>query len=99
MEDKSHPKNRLALYRKRMDLSQKQVAALLGLKNPAILSHYERGTSLPSLSRALCLEIIYRVPVAFLFPDLYEKLRSGIRDKEGRSPHRRNPIDPSSNDL
>ena len=79
-----HNTNRLMLYRKRMDLSQKQVASILGLKNLAILSHYERGTSRPSLQRALGLEIVYRVPVAFLFPELYEEMREKIREKESR---------------
>ena len=65
-----------------MQLSQKQVAKLLGLKNVSVLSQYERGRSLPSLERALGLEIIYRVPVAFLFPTLYEELRDRIRAKE-----------------
>lgn len=79
-----HNTNRLMLYRKRMDLSQKQVASILGLKNLAVLSHYERGTSRPSLQRALGLEIVYRVPVAFLFPELYEEMRANIRAKESR---------------
>ena len=83
MEEK-HNTNRLMLYRKRMELSQKQVASILGLKNLAVLSHYERGTSRPSLQRALGLEIVYRVPVAFLFPELYEEMRAKIRAKESR---------------
>jgi len=76
--------NTLVLYRKRMKFSQKQVAALLGLRNPALLSHYEKGTAMPSLKRAMALEAIYRVPIAFLFPNLYDHLRSEIRDKEDR---------------
>ena len=83
MEDK-HTTNRLVLYRKRMKLSQKQVATMLGLKSIAVLSHYERGTSKPSLARALALEIVYRVPVAFLFPELYEKIKASVREKESR---------------
>ena len=79
-----HTTNHLLLYRKRMELSQKQVASILGLKNTAILSHYERGTSRPSLTRALGLEIVYRVPVAFLFPELYEEIREQVRAKESR---------------
>ena len=82
-----HTTNRLLLYRKRMELSQKQVASILGLTNTAILSHYERGTSRPSLQRALGLEIVYRVPVAFLFPELYEEMREKIREKESRMSH------------
>ena len=87
MEDKNTT-NRLVLYRKRMRLSQKQVAAILGLRNASILSNYERGTSRPSLERALALETIYRVPVAFLFPELYERIRARVREKESRIPRR-----------
>jgi transcriptional regulator with XRE-family HTH domain len=47
-----------------------------------MISRYERGKSLPPLSTALRLEIIYRVPVAFLFPDLYDQLRHLIRGEE-----------------
>lgn len=82
--EEHHTNNRLMLYRKRMKLSQKQVAAILGLRTSGVLSHYERGTARPSLERALALEIVYRVPVAFLFPELYESLRDGIRDRESR---------------
>jgi len=80
--EEDHTTNRLVLYRKRMRLSQKQVALILGLKNVSVLSNYERGISRPSLQRALGLEIVYRVPVAFLFPDLYEQTRARIREQE-----------------
>jgi len=82
--EEDHTTNRLVLYRKRMKYSQKKVARILGLKNVSVLSHYERGTTRPSLERALGLEIIYRVPVAFLFPDLYEGVRSEVRERENR---------------
>jgi len=36
-----------------------------------MVSHYEHGRSYPPLPVALGLEIILRVPVAFLFPGLY----------------------------
>jgi len=80
--EEDHTTNRLVLYRKRMRLSQKQVALILGLKNVSVLSNYEHGISRPSLQRALGLEIVYRVPVAFLFPDLYEQTRARIREQE-----------------
>ncbi len=47
-----------------------------------MVSHYEHGRALPPLTTALSLELIYRVPVAFLFPDLYEGLRTQIRAQE-----------------
>jgi DNA-binding transcriptional regulator YiaG len=74
--------NQLVVYRKRLRLSQKAVARLLGHISTAMISRYERGKSVPPLSTALRLEIIYRVPVAFLFPGLYDQLRNLIRGEE-----------------
>ena len=77
--------NRLWRYRRRMGFSQQRVAELAGYLSPSDISRFERGERPPSLLMALKLEIIYRVPVAFLFPDLYLRLRQTIRAKEERS--------------
>ena len=74
--------NNLILYRKRMGFTQKQVASLLGHRDTSMVSHYERGRSLPPLMVALGLEIVFRIPVAFLFPAVYDELRRQIRSKE-----------------
>ena len=66
-----------------MRFSQKHVARLLEHPDPSMLSRYETGHSLPPLATVLRLEIIYRVPVAFLYPKIYEELRSKIRKMEG----------------
>jgi transcriptional regulator with XRE-family HTH domain len=81
MED-NHTNNRLVLYRKRIGMSQKDVSAILELRGRGVLSRYERGAIVPSLQRALELEIVYRVPVAFLFPEQYEAARTRLRNKE-----------------
>jgi transcriptional regulator with XRE-family HTH domain len=67
-----------------MDLSQEVVGELAGYLTGADISRLEHGERLPSLILALKLEIIYRVPIAFLYPDLYLRLREVIRDKEER---------------
>ena len=77
--------NRLWRYRRRMGFSQQRVAELAGYLSPSDISRFERGERLPSLLMGLKLEIIYRVPVAFLFPDLYLRVRQTIRAKEERS--------------
>jgi transcriptional regulator with XRE-family HTH domain len=74
--------NKLTLYRRRMSLTQKHVSKLIGLDSD-MLWRYEHGRSNPPLETALQLEIVYRTPVAFLFPALYEKLRNEIRALEG----------------
>jgi transcriptional regulator with XRE-family HTH domain len=65
-----------------MGLSQRRAARLLGHKSHAALSLYEHGRVQPTLVTALRLEIILRTPVAFLFPNLYERLRAEIRAQE-----------------
>ena len=65
-----------------MGFTQKQVAHLLGHRDTSMVSHYEHGRALPPLAVALGLEIIYRVPVAFLFPGMYDQLRRKIRHDE-----------------
>src|SRR5438128_2578463 len=72
----------LAHYRKRMKLTQFQVARLLGWKNTKGVGQIEAGYSLPTLMTAFKLSVIYRAPVEFLFKDNYEKLRQHIRARE-----------------
>ena len=67
-----------------MGFSQRQVAAFLGYRSSADVCDYERGDKLPNLVTALKLEIVYRVPVAFLFPDLYGRLKATVRAREER---------------
>ncbi|MGA2269462.1 MAG: helix-turn-helix transcriptional regulator [Bryobacteraceae bacterium] len=68
-----------------MGFTQKQVATLLGHRDTSMVSHYEHGRSYPPLPVALSLEIIMRVPVAFLFPQLYDDTRQRIRQAEEAS--------------
>jgi transcriptional regulator with XRE-family HTH domain len=84
MVQKTH-QNELVVYRRRWGLSQKRVATLLGHQDTSMVSRYENGKSLPPLDTALRLEIIYRVPVAFLYYKLYASLRDHIRATEATS--------------
>ena len=82
MQPTKQKQNNLVLYRRRMGFTQKQVARLLGQRDTSMVSHYEHGRALPPLAAALSLEIIYRVPVAFLFPAMYEERKLHIRGLE-----------------
>lgn len=76
--------NRLWKYRKRMGFTQWQAAKILGHISYKRIGDYERGRRRPGLVTALKLEIVYRVPVAFLFPDLYARLKATLRQREER---------------
>lgn len=74
--------NRLWYYRKRLGYSQKRIARLLGHRQTSHVSDYERGKRLPTLDTALKLELILRVPAAFLYEDRYKALKHEIRHAE-----------------
>lgn len=84
MEKIRRIKNSMWTARKRMGFSQKEVARALGLRRTSVLSRYEHGTRIPGLINALKLEIVYRIPVAFLYGDLYRELKEEIRKKENK---------------
>lgn len=74
--------NDLLIVRRNRGLSRKQVASLLGLQGTSTLKRYEQGRLKPSLTTLLRLEILYRTPVAYLYPRLYTALRDEVRSLE-----------------
>src|SRR5262245_17775684 len=76
--------NRLWNYRKRMGFTQKQVAAIIGHVTRTQIGNWEGGHRVPTLLSALKLEIVYRVPIAFLYPDLYRMLKDKLHSREAR---------------
>lgn len=79
---KENIKNTLMVSRIERGLSRKAVGRALGLASSTV-GKYETGQRVPPLMAALGLEIIYRKPVAFLWPELYSSLRTRIRAQEG----------------
>ncbi len=83
-KDQHQHQNSLDFYRRRMRFTTSRIAYLLGHKDASTFAEYERGLRLPSLVNALCLGIILRVPMEFLFGKLYDALRVRIRAEEER---------------
>ncbi len=67
-------KNYLRMYRKKAALTQVEIAYLLGCKDGARVSRYERFKSLPTLETALAYEAIFRIPVRDLFAGVFEEV-------------------------
>jgi transcriptional regulator with XRE-family HTH domain len=65
--------NYLLANRKRLALSQAEVAFLLGTENGTTVCRYERFVRAPSLETALAYEAIFKRSVSELFPGLYQK--------------------------
>ena len=62
--------NCLRKYRRAAGFKQKDVACILGLKNPNMISQWENGLYPPRLQSAFKLAILYRTMVDTLFIDL-----------------------------
>ena len=72
--------NRLSLLRKQNGLSQKQLAALVS-QDRTTISMYERGRVVPPLSCAAMFQLLFGVPIAEIFPDLFQTLERDLQWK------------------
>ncbi|SRR6266481_4930728 len=83
---KSIPNN-LWLARKRLGLSQKWVASLLGRRSVSVVSEYERGVKTPPLPIALKLQLIYQTPLGELFPALQSLASAEVASVREKRPY------------
>src|SRR4051812_16700978 len=70
--------NYLRANRKRLALSQDEVAFLLGTRSGAKVSRYEHFVRVPSLETALAYEVIFKRSISELFGGLYQKAEKEI---------------------
>jgi transcriptional regulator with XRE-family HTH domain len=70
--------NYLRAHRKRLALSQDEVAFLLGTQSGAKVCRYERFVREPSLITAFAYEAIFQTPARELFGGLYQKIAQEV---------------------
>lgn len=66
--------NYLRTERRYARLSQEDIAFLLGSRDGAQVSRYERGRRLPSLETAIAYEAILGIPIRELFLGIFQKV-------------------------
>jgi transcriptional regulator with XRE-family HTH domain len=88
-------KTYLLTYRKRMGLSQDELAFLLGIDSGTTVSKHETGARKPLLKAALSYEIILGEPAAELFAGWYLELRLDIRTRAAKLRGRLSALEPS----
>jgi len=71
----------LRSHRLKSGMNQQELAELLGIIGHHQVSIHERAVAFPSLMAALSYEAIFSVPVAELFPGLYEPIRMNIEER------------------
>jgi transcriptional regulator with XRE-family HTH domain len=70
--------NHLRANRKRLALSQDEVAFLLGTENGTKVCRYEQFVRMPSLQTALACEAMFKRSVSELFPGPYQKAEQQV---------------------
>jgi transcriptional regulator with XRE-family HTH domain len=79
-----HFPNYLRAYRKRLSLSQDDVAYLLGANSGAKVCRYERFNREPSFHTALAYEAIFCKPGSELFGELYQKIQKDVAKRAAK---------------
>jgi transcriptional regulator with XRE-family HTH domain len=73
--------NYLRTYRKKAGLTQQEVAALLGCREGAQVSRYEKRKRLPPLDTALACEAIFGTPTSQLFAGIREAIDKDVEKR------------------
>jgi transcriptional regulator with XRE-family HTH domain len=73
--------NYLRTNRKRLGLSQDEVAYLLGAESGAKVCRYERFAREPGLRAALACEAIFQKSIRELFAGLYQEIEREVRER------------------
>ena len=81
--------NYLRGHRKRLGLSQTEVALLLGAGTGAKMCRYENFNRIPTLATALACEVIFKKPVSELFAGLYQQVGRKVSHRAARELKRR----------
>jgi transcriptional regulator with XRE-family HTH domain len=63
-------KNYLRTYRKRVGLSQRQLAAVLGLKSSTRISEMELGKGLPNARECIVFRLLFKRPIEEMWPGI-----------------------------
>jgi transcriptional regulator with XRE-family HTH domain len=79
-----HFPNYLRAYRKRLSLSQDEVAYLLGTNSGAKVSRYERFNREPNFHTALAYEVLFGRPGSELFGDRYRKIEREVAKRAAK---------------
>lgn len=80
--------NYLRTHRKRLGLSQEEVAFLLGTRHGDKVCRYERFIRQASLEAALACEVIFQKSVRDLFFGLYQKIERNVAARAKVLSHR-----------
>ena len=74
----------LRTHRRTWGLSQRELAALLGMESRTHVSRIEHGKRTPSMETALACSTLFGVPLGILFPQTAVELEERLRERLSR---------------
>ena len=86
----NHLSNYLRTHRKRLSLSQEEVAFLLGVQSGAKVCRHEMFACEPNLATALAYQVILQKPANELFAGLYKQIEREVAARAKVLTHRVN---------
>ena len=73
--------NELRSFRIKKGYSEKQVADILGIKNPNTIIRWEKGVTMPNSAYLLAMCDLYGAKLADLYPVLWKKTMREINER------------------
>ena len=81
----------MRVLRRRLGLTQRELAYVIGYKSDSQISHIENGSRTPQLAEVLMIELVFGVPAVTIFPEIRlavgssisRRLQSIVDDLEG----------------
>jgi transcriptional regulator with XRE-family HTH domain len=73
--------NLIRILRRRLGLTQKELARLLGYGSDSQISRLESGSRIPTLFEALILELVFEMGSALIFDTLREEARHHLLER------------------
>ena len=60
----------MRVLRRRLGLTQRELAYLIGYKSDSHISHIENGSRTPQLAEVLMIELVFGIPAVTIFPQI-----------------------------
>lgn len=71
----------MRVLRRRMGLSQRELAYILGYHSDSHISRIENGSRHPTLAEVLVIELVFGVPAVAVFPDIRHAVGAKLRNR------------------
>ena len=68
----------MRILRRRLGLTQRELAYVIGYKSDSQISHIENGSRTPQLAEVLMMELVFGVPAVTIFPEIRSAVGTGV---------------------